>query len=107
MPTINFIHPDNNSLFIEANDGDSVMLTAMIHAVDGIVGECGGCTACGTCHVYVDGGWVGRLPAVDSNEDEMLDSVAAQRLPNSRLSCQIRITSELDGLILYLPERQV
>jgi 2Fe-2S ferredoxin len=106
MPTIKFIHPDNNSQVIEANDGDSVMLTAMLHAVDGILGECGGCAVCGTCHVYVDEGWVGRLSDVDNNEDEMLDSVAAQRLPNSRLSCQIKITSELDGLILYLPERQ-
>jgi ferredoxin, 2Fe-2S len=53
MPTITFIHPGNGSEDIEASDGDSVMLAAMVRAVDGILGECGGCAVCGSCHVYV------------------------------------------------------
>ena len=62
---------------------------------------------CATCHVYVDDNWIGRLAAMSDEEDALLDGVAAERLPNSRLSCQIKIGQELDGLVLRLPERQV
>ena len=107
MPSVTFIHPDNRTESVDANDGDSAMLTALRHGIDGIVGECGGGAVCATCHVYVDDNWIGRLTEVGLDEDELLEGVATERLPNSRLSCQIKITPELDGLVLRVPERQV
>jgi len=106
MPIIIFIHPGGRHEAVQANDGDSAMLAALFHSVDGIEGECGGCAACGTCHVYVEGSWANRLPEIQDNEEKLLDGVAAERLPNSRLACQIRMTEELDGLVLRVPERQ-
>ena len=62
---------------------------------------------CATCHVYVDESWLARLPAMADDEDALLDGTATERLPNSRLSCQIHVTPALDGLVVRLPERQV
>jgi ferredoxin, 2Fe-2S len=107
MPTIVFIRPDNRSERIEADIGESAMLAATRHGIDGIVAECGGNAMCATCHVYVDDIWIGRLAAVGDEEDALLDGTASERQPNSRLSCQIKITLELDGLVLRLPERQI
>jgi ferredoxin, 2Fe-2S len=107
MPTINFIHPDSRNERAEAKIGDSAMLAASRHGLDGIVAECGGNAMCATCHVYVDEAWLARLPAMGDEEDALLDGAAAERLANSRLSCQIKITPELDGLVLRLPERQI
>ncbi|PJG50904.1 ferredoxin [Bradyrhizobium forestalis] len=107
MPAITFIHPDGKSDRIETSGGESVMQAATRHGLDGILAECGGNAMCATCHVYVDESWLARLPAVADDEDALLDGAAAERLPNSRLSCQINITPELDGLVLRLPDRQV
>jgi 2Fe-2S ferredoxin len=107
MPIITFIRPDNRSESIEARIGESAMLAATRHGVDEIVAECGGNAMCATCHVYVDDNWIGRLAAMADEEDALLDGVAAERQPNSRLSCQIKIEPELDGLVLRLPERQL
>jgi 2Fe-2S ferredoxin len=107
MTTITFIHPDGRAEVVEAKDGDSAMFTALSHGVDGIVAECGGSAVCATCHVYVDDGWTGKLAAISDTEDELLDGTASERRPNSRLSCQIKITPELNGLVLRLPERQI
>ncbi len=107
MPSIVFIHPDGRSETVEAEPGSSAMLAALTHGVDGIVAECGGNAVCATCHVYVDEAWLNRLTPLGADEDELLDGTAAARLPNSRLSCQIRITPELDGLVLRLPDRQI
>jgi 2Fe-2S ferredoxin len=106
MSKITFIHPDNRSESVDAEDGASVMLAALTHGVDGIVAECGGNAVCATCHVYVDEAWVGKLDPVGDDEDALLDGTASERLPTSRLSCQIKVTSALEGLILRLPERQ-
>jgi 2Fe-2S ferredoxin len=106
MTTINFLHPDGRSQSFEAESG-SVMQLAVVNGVDEIVAECGGNAMCATCHIYVDVQWIDRLPAMSDAEDALLDGVATERLPTSRLSCQIRITPELDGLMLRLPERQV
>ena len=107
MPLIVFIHADGRKEEVAANDGDSVMLTALKQGVDGIVGECGGGAVCATCHVYVDENWIEKLPPASLDEDELLEGVAMERLSGSRLSCQIKIIKELDGLVLRLPERQV
>lgn len=107
MPNITFIHPDNRAQSVNARDGDSAMYTAQLHGIDGIIGECGGGAVCATCHVYVDDNWLDRVGAVGADEDELLEGVATDRLPTSRLSCQIKITDALDGLVLRVPERQV
>jgi 2Fe-2S ferredoxin len=107
MPTITFIGPDNRSERVEAELGESAMLAATKHGLDGIVAECGGNAMRATCHVYVDDQWIARLAAVSDEEDALLDGTASERQPHSRLSCQIKITPELDGLVLRLPERQV
>lgn len=107
MPTITFIRPDNRSEPIAAESGESAMLAATKHGLDGIVAECGGNAMCATCHVYVDDDWIGRLAAMSDEEDALLDGTASERQPTSRLSCQIKLTPELDGLVLRLPERQI
>jgi ferredoxin, 2Fe-2S len=107
MTSIIFTHPDGRNERIEAGDAESAMLAATSRGVDGILAECGGNAMCATCHVYVDEGWLDRLPAMDSDEDALLDGAAAERRPNSRLSCQIKITPEIDGLVLRLPDRQI
>ncbi|MDH2347014.1 2Fe-2S iron-sulfur cluster-binding protein [Bradyrhizobium sp. SSUT77] len=107
MPAITFIHPDGKSDRVETSDGESAMQAATRHGLDGILAECGGNAMCATCHVYVDDAWLARLPAVGDDEDALLDGTATERLPNSRLSCQLMITPALDGLVLKLPERQV
>ena len=106
MPTITFIHPDNRVQRVEAEIDDSAMRTALGHGIDEIVAECGGNAVCATCHVYVDPAWLAKLAPIAADEDDLLDGTATERLPNSRLSCQIKITPALDGLVLRLPERQ-
>jgi 2Fe-2S ferredoxin len=83
-----------------------MMMTAVGQALDGIVFDCGGNATCATCHVYVDEAWLPKLAPKSGDEDALLEGTAAERRPTSRLSCQIRITPELDGRVLHLPERQ-
>ena len=107
MTSIIFIHPDGRNERVDTDGAESAMLAATSHGIDGILAECGDNAMCATCHVYVDEAWLSRLPAKESEEDALLDGAAAERLPSSRLSCQIKITPELDGLLLRLPDRQV
>ena len=107
MTTVNYIHPDGSIQSVEADDGQSAMMVATINGIDEIVAECGGNAMCATCHVYVDPNWIGELAAVSDEEDALLDGVAAERSSTSRLSCQIRISPELDGLVLRLPDKQI
>jgi 2Fe-2S ferredoxin len=106
MSTINFILKDGSTHTIDAKDGVSVMENAIFGNIRGIEAECGGSCVCATCHVYVADEFLARIPAPDEMEDEMLDGVAAERRPNSRLSCQITMSAELDGLTVQVPERQ-
>ncbi len=107
MPIITFILSDNRSENIEADIGESAMQVATLHGIDEIVAECGGNAMCATCHVYVDDNWIGRLAPMGEDENALLDGVAAERQSTSRLSCQIKIEQDLDGLVLRLPDRQV
>jgi 2Fe-2S ferredoxin len=107
MPMITFIRPDNRSERIEAEIGESAMQVATRHGIDEIVAECGGNAMCATCHVYVDEHWIGRLAVMGEDENALLDGTAAERQASSRLSCQIKIEQDLDGLVLRLPERQL
>lgn len=86
--------------------GDTVMEAAIKNGIDGIVAECGGACMCATCHVYVDEAFLDRLDPMDETEAEMLNATASERRPNSRLSCQIKVTKALDGLIVRTPETQ-
>jgi 2Fe-2S ferredoxin len=106
MPAITFIHPDGSTRTIAATEGASVMQTATGASVAGIVAECGGSAMCATCHVYVDPAWANRLAEPLANELEMLECTAAERHEASRLSCQIKVSAALHGLVVRLPERQ-
>lgn len=105
MTDITFIDAQGTARTVKAEDGSTLMEAAVRNAIPGIEAECGGACACATCHVYVDPAWQERLPAPQSMEEDMLDFAYDVR-PNSRLSCQIRIRPELDGLVVTTPERQ-
>jgi 2Fe-2S ferredoxin len=106
VPKITYISFQEEVFEIDVPVGESVMEGAVRNGIDGIVAECGGSCLCATCHVYVDEKFLPLLPAVDEEQDAMLDSTACERLPNSRLSCQIKVRPELDGLIVRMPEYQ-
>jgi 2Fe-2S ferredoxin len=107
MVAITFIYPNGQHQRIDASNGESAMLAATRHGLDAILAECGGNAMCATCHVYVEETWLGRLAPMSDEEDALLDGAAAERLGNSRLSCQIKLAAELDGLVLRLPGRQI
>jgi ferredoxin, 2Fe-2S len=106
MPTINFLLADGTTRTVDATNGRSVMETAIHGNVRGIDAECGGCCSCATCHVYVDESYLPLIPAADEMEHELLQGVAAQRRPESRLSCQLIVSPALDGLTVRVPELQ-
>lgn len=105
MAKITYIQPDGSRQEVEAEPGATVMEAAIRHAVPGIEAECGGACSCATCHVYVDEGWVPVTGEAEPMEQDMLDFAYDVR-PTSRLSCQIRVSEELDGLIVTVPEHQ-
>ena len=105
MTKITFIDAAGQSRTVNAEDGSTVMETALKNAVPGIEAECGGACACATCHVYVEESWVEKLPKAESMEEDMLDFAFDVR-PSSRLSCQIKVGPALDGLIVSTPEKQ-
>jgi 2Fe-2S ferredoxin len=107
MPTVTYIHPDGTEEQADVDAGTSVMMGAVTQDIDGIVAECGGSLMCATCHVYVDEAFADRLPERMPDEDEMLEAAASERTEHSRLSCQIVVTEELDGLVVRLPETQI
>jgi 2Fe-2S ferredoxin len=107
MPTITYIEFDGKRHPIEVPAGKSVMQGAVDNNVPGIDADCGGECACATCHVYIDAAWLDRigLPPAGSQEATMLSFAAVTR-PDSRLSCQIKVSDALDGLIVRMPEGQ-
>ncbi|HEY7840296.1 MAG TPA: 2Fe-2S iron-sulfur cluster-binding protein [Gammaproteobacteria bacterium] len=105
MPKITYIAADGSQTTVEASKGLSVMQAAVNNGIAGIVAECGGACSCATCHVHVDPDWYDRLPAPQGIEQEMLE-FAVGRDETSRLSCQIKITDEVDGLIVHTPASQ-
>ena len=105
MTKITFVDHQGTARTVEAEDGSTVMETAVRNAIPGIDAECGGACACATCHVYVDGAWRAATGERSAMEDSMLD-FAENVADNSRLSCQIRVTDALDGLVVRMPESQ-
>ena len=106
MPKITYISHQGERYEIDVPVGDSVMEGAVRNGIDGIVAECGGSCLCATCHVYVEEKFLPLLPPIDEAQDAMRDSTACERLPNSRLSCQIQVRPELEGLVVHMPEFQ-
>lgn len=107
MPTINYILKDGTTRAVDAPLGLSVMEVAIRANIRGIDAECGGSCSCATCHVYVDPAWLERLAPADDMEQALLEGVAAERRPSSRLSCQLPVSAALDGLVVSVPPTQV
>ena len=105
MPKITYIEHDGTAQTVEAELGSTVMETALRNGIAGIVAECGGSCTCATCHVYVDEAWTEKTGSPAPMEEDMLD-FAFEVKPSSRLSCQIKVTEALDGLVVRTPERQ-
>ncbi len=105
MPQIIFVEANGERRTVEAALGATVMEIALRNAIPGIEAECGGACSCATCHVYVDEAWADRAGGPSPMEEDMLDFAIDVR-PTSRLSCQIKMTPELDGLVVETPERQ-
>src|SRR5690606_15151582 len=105
MTKLTYIAFDGTRFDVEAENGSTVMENAIRNAVPGIEAECGGACACATCHVYVDEAWTDKVGEPEAMEEDMLDFAYDVR-PTSRLSCQIKVRDELDGLVVQIPERQ-
>ena len=106
MPKINYITHDNQNFSIDVQKGLTVMEGAVQNDIPGIDADCGGSMACATCHVYINDKWFDKVASKQVGEDDMLDQ-AFEPKKNSRLSCQIIVSDELDGLVVNLPEKQV
>jgi len=108
MVNILFIDPQGKRHEVEAEEGMTLMEAALKNMVPGIEADCGGACACATCHVYVDPQWLEKLPELGQRketEEDMLD-FAFDVKENSRLSCQVKITAEMDGMTVRIPEQQ-
>ena len=105
MPKITYIEHNGTEHEVEAEVGQTVMEAAVKHKVPGIEAECGGACACATCHVYVEDAWREATGEPEEMEEDMLDFAFDVR-ENSRLSCQIRVSDEIDGLVVKVPEKQ-
>jgi 2Fe-2S ferredoxin len=107
MAKVTYVSHDGESRTVEVENGESVMRGAMDHGIDGIVAECGGGLACATCHCYVDDAWADQAGTPTSQDErDMLEMTASEIRPTSRLSCQIELSEDLDGLVVHLPEAQ-
>jgi ferredoxin, 2Fe-2S len=106
MPTVTWISPKGPTYAREVEVGDSLMDAAVFGGISEVEGACGGCLSCATCHVYIDNAFVDRFGPPEADELSMLEMVSSERRPESRLSCQLRMRQDLDGLVLHLPESQ-
>jgi 2Fe-2S ferredoxin len=107
MPAVVYVETDGTRHSVDVPVGENVMRGAVNNGIEGIVGECGGGLACATCHCYVDERWFDKVGGATSDDErDMLQSAAAEVRPASRLSCQIIVEQELDGLVVLLPDRQ-
>ena len=105
MPKITYIEQKGESKTIDVENGLTVMEGAIQNNISGIDADCGGSMACATCHVYVEDSWLNKIPQAEDAENDMID-MAYNPKKNSRLSCQIIVSEELDGLIVTTPEKQ-
>lgn len=98
-----WILPDGQTITAEVKDGQNLMEAAVANNVPRVIGECGGSLSCATCHVVVDETWAAKTGSVGEFEDAMLDVAEAERKAHSRLSCQITMSADLDGIVLHVP----
>jgi len=107
MAKIIYIEHNGKKHEVEVANGLTVMEGARDNNIPGIEADCGGACACSTCHVYVDKAWVDKLPAKDAMEEDMLDFAWEPDVEKSRLTCQLKITDAIDGLVVQMPEKQI
>ncbi|WP_071797770.1 2Fe-2S iron-sulfur cluster-binding protein [Natronohydrobacter thiooxidans] len=107
MAKITYIEFNGTEHVVDVAPGLTVMEGARDNGIPGIEADCGGACACSTCHVYVAEDWVEKLPARDPMEDDMLDFAYQPDATRSRLTCQIKVTDALDGLVVHMPEKQI
>ena len=107
MVKITYIEHNGTEHVVDVANGLTVMEGARDNNIPGIEADCGGACACSTCHVYVDGAWAEKLPAKDPMEEDMLDFAWQPDPATSRLTCQIKVTDALDGLVVRMPEKQI
>lgn len=105
MATITYVTAAGQEFPVEVEDQQSLMEGAILNDVPGIIGLCGGICSCATCHCYVGPDWAGKVPSPSEGELGMLERVSERR-PESRLGCQVIVTSALDGMVVHLPEHQ-
>ena len=106
MARITFVQPDGSATEVEVANGLTVMEGAIENDIAGVIAECGGSCSCSTCHCYVADGWMDALPPVEKDESALLEFAWEPR-SSSRLTCQILVTDELDGLVLHVPAEQL
>ena len=106
MPKITYIEHNGTHHTVDVPVGLTVMEGAVNNNIPGIDADCGGACACSTCHVYVDPAWVDKLPAREDMEEDMLD-FAFEPNDRSRLTCQVKVTPALEGLVVQMPEKQI
>ncbi len=99
-----WILPDGRQITAEVKEGLNLMAAAVANNVPNVIGECGGNLSCATCHVYVADDWVATTGEAGDFEDPMLDVAEAERRPTSRLSCQLKMSPALDGIVLIVPQ---
>ncbi|WP_375260471.1 2Fe-2S iron-sulfur cluster-binding protein [Palleronia sp.] len=107
MAKITYIEHDGKEHVVDVANGMTVMEGARDNDIPGIEADCGGACACSTCHVYVAEDWVEKLPARDPMEEDMLDFAYEPDPSRSRLTCQLKVTDDLDGLVVHMPEKQI
>ena len=106
MATITFIQPDGSAATVEVPSGLTVMEGAIENDITGVIAQCGGSCSCSTCHCYVSDEWMSALPPAEEEETGLIEFAWEPR-ESSRLTCQIRVTDELDGLVLHVPAEQL
>lgn len=106
MVSINYVDSDGNITTLDLPEGHSLMQGAVLNGIDGIIGECGGSMVCATCHCYVDPDRFAELEPASAEELDLLDEVAAERKPNSRFACQIKVIASYEGLTVFIPDTQ-
>ena len=106
MPKVIFIDAQGEQTEVVGDSGDTLMNVAVNESVDGITAECGGACTCATCHCYIADEWIGKVGEPEEFEADMLEHTESERKTGSRLSCQITLTDDLDGLVVLIPENQ-
>lgn len=105
MPVVKFVNHDGSAKEVEVSVGTTLMHAAMDNGISGIVADCGGACSCGTCHCYIGEEWLAKTGEPDDIEKDMIDFILDPK-PNSRLSCQVVMSDDLDGMVVTIPENQ-